>query len=197
MASAAQSKNGSGQLAAYLGSLYAHNGNASKGISVLESWTKGHPADKDARFALAQLYSLGGKPELAISQYEWLNSQTPNNVTILNNLAWLYSQKHDPRAKAMAQKAVALAPRSAAVADTLGWILVNQKEYAAAVKYLKQASDGSPSDSEVQYHYASALFANGEKAEAVAAIGRAMKLQAPPDLQAKERALSAQLALSH
>jgi Flp pilus assembly protein TadD len=126
-----------------------------------------------------------------------LNSKSPNNVTILNNLAWLYSQKHDPRAKATAQKAMALAPQSAAVADTLGWILVNQKENAAALKYLKQASDGSPNDSEVQYHYAVALLANGAKADAATAIGRAMKLQASADLRAKEKALAAQVASAH
>ena len=197
MASGVQSKSGSGQVASLLGSLYTHDNNVAKGIAILESWTKDHSADKDPRYALAQLYSLVGKPDMAIAQYEWLNSQIPNNVTILNNLAWLYGQKHDPRAKATAQKALALAPQSPAVADTLGWILVNGHENVAALKYLKQASDGSPEVSEVQYHYAVALFANGKKPEAAAAVARAMKLQAPPDLLAKEKTFSAQLTSTH
>jgi putative PEP-CTERM system TPR-repeat lipoprotein len=195
--SAVQKKSGSGQLVVLLASLYARDNNAAKGVTVLESWTKDHPADKEARFALAQLYSIVGKPDMSIAQYEWLNSQSPNNMIILNNLAWLYSQKHDPRAKATAQAAQSLAPKSAVVADTLGWILLAGKENAAALNYLKQASDGSPNDSEVQYHYAVALAANGKKSDAAGAIARALKLPAPADVRVKEQTLSSQLGSAH
>ena len=102
----------------------------------------------------AQVDSATGQLDKALAQYEWLATQRPDNPLILNNLAYLYDSKHDPRARPTAEKAMKLAPASGSVADTLGWILIEQGDTADAAKYLGQASASRPADSTIQYHYA-------------------------------------------
>ena len=93
----------------------------------------------------------------------------PNNVPALNNLAWIYQQKGDTQAQSLAHKAYLLSP-TPQVADTLGWILTTQGKPDVALMLLRQASTQLISDGTVQFHYATALVAVGQKDEAVSVL---------------------------
>jgi Flp pilus assembly protein TadD len=62
--------------------------------------------------------------------YEKLLSAKPDFPPVLNNLAYLYAERLGELDKAydLAQRARALQPGDAAIADTLGWILYKRGE---------------------------------------------------------------------
>jgi putative PEP-CTERM system TPR-repeat lipoprotein len=95
--------------------------------------------------------------------------KAPNNVVALNNLAWLYQQKSDPRARDIAQRAYLLGP-SPQVADTLGWILATQGEPATGLPLLRQASNQLPNDPTVQFHFGATLKALGQVDQATSVL---------------------------
>jgi Flp pilus assembly protein TadD len=173
-----------------LSKYYVGDKNPAKATSLLESWVKTHPDDADARMGLAQLYGGRGAVALAVHQFEWLAAKRPNDPLVFNNLAWLYSQQKDPRAQAMAEKAYKLAPRSGAIADTLGWILENRGDNAGALKYLQQASANQSGDPAVQYHFAFALVKANRAGEARPILNKVVKADnAPPDIKQSAQSL--------
>jgi putative PEP-CTERM system TPR-repeat lipoprotein len=172
-----QDRNQNASSVSRLAVLYQRDNKPDKGITLLETWSKQHPGDIQPRSILAQLYSSAGRTADATKQYEWLAARQPNNVTVLNNLAWLYSVAHDARARQVAEKALQLAPTSGSIADTFGWILLNEGKVAEAIKYLQQASASMPGDQTIQYHYAVALAKAGKADQARAILEKALKSQ--------------------
>ena len=128
----------------------------------------------------------------AIAQYEILVDGGQTDATVLNNLAWLYSQKHDPRALEIAKKAFELAPKSPAIADTYGWILVENDRAVEALPLLKVAAALPGASAEVRYHLAVAQARADEREEARVALRR---LVAEPGFEgaAEARKLLAEL----
>jgi predicted Zn-dependent protease len=66
----------------------------------------------------------------------------------------------------LAERAVAAAPQSPNIDDTLGWILLAQGEADKAVSYLSAASVSAPGNPDIQYHLAVALNRVGRTADA-------------------------------
>jgi predicted Zn-dependent protease len=141
-------------------------GEPEKGMDGLRGWLKEHPNDNVARFALASALLDGGQLDAATKEHEALLSANEKNQVVLNNLAWLYDQKGDPRALELAEKAHQLSPKSPAIKDTLGWILVRRGDAKRGLEILRSASEEMPKNAEVQYHYAAALAKDGQKDEA-------------------------------
>ena len=94
----------------------------------------------------------------AIAIYEGLRARIGNNdATILNNLAWAYSESGDlERALPLARRAWALDRDNPATADTLGWLLFKSGRRAEGLVLLEQAARGSPSDSDIRRRLAQA-----------------------------------------
>ena len=115
--------------------------------------------------SLAKLDILAGRLNDAQRHLEALLAMTPNDKTALNNLAWVYAQAGDSRARATAQKAY-LQGADADSADTLGWIMLREHDAAAALPLLRQAGSQRPAAPAMQYHLAAALQANGQPREA-------------------------------
>ncbi len=188
-----QAQSPSSAVAVKLAGLYQRDKHLDKASSLLASWTAAHPADVEARFALALVDSATGKLNDALAQYEWLQTQKPDNPVILNNLAWLYDWKHDPRARGIAEKAIRLAPASGSVADTLGWILAEQGDAVSAAKYLAQASASQPADSTIQYHYAVVLSKTGKADQARDVLQKLLKLNTEPETKSQAQLLLVKL----
>ncbi|NNF66353.1 MAG: PEP-CTERM system TPR-repeat protein PrsT, partial [Gammaproteobacteria bacterium] len=91
---------------------------------VLLEWLKESPGDWRVRALLAQDYHFDGESELAIEQYERVRLDNPDNAAVLNNLAWLYSDRDTAKALELAKTVHRLQPHVGTFTDTLGWMHV-------------------------------------------------------------------------
>ncbi len=78
-----------------------------------------------ARSRLAEIYLQQHDLTAAAREFRQILSQAPEDVAALNNLAWIYAEKEQNLAEALAmtEKAVRLKPNEAGFQDTLGWVL--------------------------------------------------------------------------
>ena len=148
-------------------------GGAERPVQVLEDALARNPDDVVVRVLAADHYLTTGNHAAATGHYETLLQRQPDNAAMLNNLAWLYNEQDDPRALATAERALAQAPESAHVMDTLGWILHQRGDQARALELISEAAERAPNVAEIRYHHAVLLAENGD-AEGAAREARAV-----------------------
>ncbi|MCC6473322.1 MAG: PEP-CTERM system TPR-repeat protein PrsT [Burkholderiales bacterium] len=139
-------------------------------LTFVRDWLKRYPQDAQVRFQLSSYLIENGRYAEALAETEELQRRDPNNPVILNNLAWLLSERKDPRAKEVAARAHSLAPDAPAVVDTYGWILFNGGERDKGLEMLRKAAQNAPREAQIQYHFAHALSEVGQKDEAKAIL---------------------------
>tara|TARA_R110002095_G_scaffold144332_3_gene124799 strand:+ start:1521 stop:4172 length:2652 start_codon:yes stop_codon:yes gene_type:complete len=149
-----------------LARIYAVSKGEAEAIAFLKPHLERHPDDVAALSLLAGLLQQRDDSLEAISAYERVTEQQPTHMVAWNNLAWLYQSQGDSRALVAAEQAHKLAPKIAAVTDTLGWILL-ASDPQRALGLLNEAAQQLPEDYSVQYHYAAALAKNARTQEAV------------------------------
>lgn len=133
---------------------------------ALLEWLKTHPGDQGVRLYLAGAYLRAGREEPAIEQYRKVVEKDPDNYIALNDLAWLLHRRGDPRAVDYAEQAYLANPNNGAVADTLGWIMVERGKHARGAEMLRDAARLSPDSAEIRYHLAYALAKAGDASAA-------------------------------
>lgn len=142
----------------------------------LREWLDRSGGDRRARYVLAEHYRLTGQRAEAIRQYELLAQQVAKSEPmILNNLAWLYYETGDQRAVGVALKAYDAAPDVPEIADTYGWVLVEQGRTTDGLAVLEQAARGAPENPEIRYHLAAAYARAGNRERAVDVLARLLK----------------------
>jgi Flp pilus assembly protein TadD len=141
-------------------------GRAEQATQVLRQWMTDHPADAAAAETLAALDLAARRFFEAERQLLVVLNQRPTDANALNNLAWVYQQRSDSRARPTAQKAYLLKPTPEA-ADTLGWILVTTGNATTGLGLLRQANTELPRDPSVAYHLAVAMKDTGHRDEAI------------------------------
>jgi predicted Zn-dependent protease len=137
--------------------ILASNGDAAKGAVLLKGWVAGHGTDGNARRMLADLGMQAKDWAGAQGDFEKLVAESPNDVALLNDLAWVYLQEGNVKARAVADRAHGRAPLSSAVEDTLGWVMVAQGDAKGGLPHLKAAAYGLLKDPAVQFRLAVAL----------------------------------------
>jgi predicted Zn-dependent protease len=141
----------------------------------LTNWLARNPDDLPVRGILAEALARSGSRQRATEQYEQILAREPRDVVSLNNLAWMYFEAGDKRATDLARRAHALAPGAPAVADTLGWILVQEGKVEEGLKLLADVADRAQADGDMQYHYAAALAKSGATADAEARLRKLLE----------------------
>ena len=136
---------------------------------VLGEWLEKVPDDTNARIALISNEIAANRYAEAEKLLEDVLEKQPGNPVALNNLAWLYHQKNDPRARPLAHRAWLLAPNPQ-ISDTFGWILTSQGEAVSALPLLRQSARELPGEAAVQYHLAVALSEVGNRDEAMSVL---------------------------
>jgi putative PEP-CTERM system TPR-repeat lipoprotein len=129
--------------------------------TVMRGWLASHPDSPEVSGVLAKLDERAGRFDLAVGELETRLHYRPNDPAALNDLAWIYETKNDPRALALAQKAYQLAP-APQIADTLGWIMLQHGEVQPALGLLQKAVAQRPDDPTLAYHLALALQKSGK-----------------------------------
>jgi tetratricopeptide (TPR) repeat protein len=128
------------------------SGQAAAADNVLDLFVEQNPR------SIPALILLGGREmqrenwPFATAIYEGLRARIgDNDATILNNLAWAYSETGEvARALPLARRAWALDRDNPATADTLGWLLFKSGRRAEGLALLERAARGTPSDSEIR-----------------------------------------------
>lgn len=141
-------------------------GSAKEPEGVLRDWLAKHPDDAVIHLLLGQYYVTHQHNTLAADQFERVLKAYPSNINALNNLAWIYVAQHNPKARALAEKAYALAPQSPDIADTYGWALLAGNQPEKALPILMKASRAAPREPTIQYHLAVAQVRTGDKSGA-------------------------------
>ena len=147
-----------------------------------------NPNDQRALLISGLIYSAMKDYNKARDSYEKLLTVNANSVPTLNNLAYIYAEKLNDlnRAAELAQKARSLVPSSAAVTDTLGWILYKQNNYQQAANLLAESSAKDPDNAEMQFHLGMADYMMGRTDAARAALQKAVASR--QDFTGKEEA---------
>ncbi|NWO07967.1 MAG: tetratricopeptide repeat protein [Alteromonadaceae bacterium] len=100
-----------------------------------------------------------GELDKAAKHYQRVLEHQPDNITALNNLAWLLKDTNANEALAMIRQAGELAPNNALVADTHGWILHLTGDHSGAVTVLEKALALAPDNEEIAHHLEQARLA--------------------------------------
>jgi len=132
-------------------------------VSLLETELAKAKDNPAVQFRLAVAYQTTEQYDLSKQYYETLLIQQKDNVIILNNLAHIYNLQHNPKAISLAKQAYQLAPKSGAIADTYGYLLLKQGNKQDSLKILKQAVELDPRLAEIQLHLAESYLANENK----------------------------------
>lgn len=141
-------------------------GNLPDPTTPLRQWLARNPKDGSAHALLGEAYQRAGRDDDAIREYQHAIAAGNSGVAVLNNLAWVYQKKGDARALPLARQVYEMAPKAPAVADTYGWILLNQGQVTEGLKALEGAAGAAPDDESIQFHYAAALARVGERRRA-------------------------------
>ncbi len=144
---------------------------------LLRDWIAREPNDIDAIRSLSALDLQNNRVAEAEKNLGAVLALQPSDPVALNNLAWIYQERNDPRALAMAQKAYLLAPGPQA-ADTLGWIFTKQGNFKMALLLLTQAARNLSTDPAIFYHLAVALNGAGQKDKAVEVLTQLVNIPA-------------------
>lgn len=141
-------------------------GRTAEGESRLNAWLKQQPSDMAVRAHYAESLLNRGQYGPAADQYRYMSTKSPNNLLILNNLAYALAQMNDKNAVQVALQALKLAPDNPAALDTMGWSLAQTGQPAKGIAYLQKALSKKPDEGDIQYHYAATLVLSGDKTRA-------------------------------
>jgi tetratricopeptide (TPR) repeat protein len=114
-----------------------------------------------------------GDWQKAISTYERALREGDQSGVAANNLAWLYAEHFMQldRALEFAGAAAKLSPNNPAVLDTLGFVMLQRREYSSAVKILETAARLASSTTpplqrevtaQIRKHLSDAYFSSGQ-----------------------------------
>lgn len=163
---AAFKKDPSSQVMLKIIDLYIRQKKTNEAIEFLNSIIVEGSSDIVARYRLALLLQKQKKNGLAIEQYQIILSHDPENVLVLNNLAWVLSELGDDQALNYAKKAYELKSDSPAILDTYGYILLKERHLEDGVKILQKAADLAPKAYDIHYHLAEGFYLTGDTEKA-------------------------------
>lgn len=125
----------------------------------LLQWLDKIPNSISAKSLIATEYLLASNFDQAIPILEEIQIQAPTAAKNLNNLAWAYQQIGNPKALVTAELAYSLAPTSASIADTYGWILFGENNITEAIEILTLAANLEPENADIATHLEAARAA--------------------------------------
>ncbi len=141
-------------------------GKPDQAAAMAQRWHKENPKDTQLYTYQTQQSVMAADYRTAVQHSNAVLALEPDNVTVLNNLAWSLNELGDPKALEYAERAYVVGSNIPSVVDTLGWILVQRGDAARGLKLLREASAQAPDDPEIRLHLAKALLKAGDKASA-------------------------------
>jgi uncharacterized protein (TIGR03790 family) len=175
----------------------ASRGDAAGTRQAIEEALQLAPRFVEAMVMGAALDESAGRRDEALEAYRRVLEVDPNNTIALNNLAYSLAvhQKKPAEGLPFARRAVASAPTSPTVLDTLAWIQHLMGDDLGASKLLSELVKTNPLLSpEIRLHAAVVFAAIGQRSAAQTQLALALKLN--PSLKGSEEAKQVQSRLS-
>lgn len=167
--------------------MLSEQGRNKEADAAAEEWIDLHPKDLAVPAYLGEYHLLHKRYGEATRWYRVVVNARPDDVAAMNNLAWVLGEAGDPAALAIGEKALTLAPRSAAVLDTVGALYVKNGRADKGSELLAKAVELVPANPAVRLNYAKALIADGKRGDAASQLDKISKLPGVA-LQTKEEA---------
>ncbi|MES2625859.1 MAG: tetratricopeptide repeat protein [Pseudomonadota bacterium] len=120
--------------------------------NFLNEWIASDNNEVAPKVLSAMHYQQENNTAQAIALYEEISTLQPNNLVMLNNLAWLIQDSDPERALELAQRGAELYPNNAEVLDTYGWILFQQDKRDEARVALNKALELAPDSASIKEH---------------------------------------------
>lgn len=176
-----------------LAQLYTAEGKAQTAISRLTELTA-KTNSAPLLVQLGRIYDGLSNYTAAADSYQKALAVSPDYGPIINDLAYLYSERLGQldKAYALAQKARQLLPDDPSTADTLAWVLYQRGDYNGALPLLNASAAGSPNEPEIQFHLGMTHYMLGDEADARVGLQRATN---SPQLFPGKQLASSRLAL--
>jgi tetratricopeptide (TPR) repeat protein len=177
-----------------IGALEQKNGKLPEALQSFERARQLAPDRKGLNEMVASIEDRLGKKSEAIASYRKALAKSPDDPTILNNLAFLLTDSGGDTKEALQLVSTALrkAPDVPQLRDTLAWIEIKRHNPAEALPILHALTDKFPDDNVFRYHYAVALIESGDRAAARRQVTEALSNKPPTELAGELRNLLAQ-----
>jgi putative PEP-CTERM system TPR-repeat lipoprotein len=168
------------------------DGHSDDAVALLRDWVAKQP-DPGVSDTLAAIDITAHRYDQAEKNLLAVLAARPNDAVALNNLAWIYQEQHNPKARALAQRAYLLQPTPQS-ADTLGWILLQEKkDTPVGLMLVRRAAASMPNDPSVLYHLAVGLKAAGQSDNAAKLVTAV--LNSPAKFDERDAAVKLQAEL--
>lgn len=164
-------------------------------LNVLNKALRADPEHAELLYARGNLYwQMERFAELEQDMRQVMRLQ-PDSPAAYNALGYHLADRNVRlnEARELIAKALELAPDSAAIQDSMGWVEYRLGNLPQAIKWLKQAFETEP-EAEIAAHYGEALWKNGQPEEARKVWAEGLKLDAKHKvlLQTMQRLTQAQ-----
>ncbi len=129
------------QILAARAQLYADVDEQRRGLALLDGAIGTYPDSVELRFKRAELLDQSQQLRAALRELDRLQKQRPDDPAALNALGYTLADHalQLPRARRLIEAAFARAPQSAAIRDSLGWVLYRQGQPQQALAHLSAA----------------------------------------------------------
>lgn len=141
---------------------------------MLRDWIRSEPSNLALRMFAGESQTARRHWKESFEQYAVVLEKEPKNAIALNNAAWALHELKDERALEYGRRAYEAAPKSAAVVDTYGAILVARGD-RKGVDLLREAVSLAPTSAQLRLHLAQALAKFDDKAGARAELETLLK----------------------
>jgi tetratricopeptide (TPR) repeat protein len=164
---------------------YRLAGDRNSAIANLQKAREIVPENEIVLQNIGQVMDDAGRRPEARQAYEACLVVNPNNVLVLNNLAYLMAESNADLDVALnhAQKAKGLSPNTAEISDTYGWILLKKGLPEQAIPVFVDLVGRVPTNASYRFHLAKAYAQKGDNAKASGELREALKHSPPHDQQ--------------
>ncbi|MEM7564300.1 MAG: tetratricopeptide repeat protein [Pseudomonadota bacterium] len=144
------------------------------------------PGNSDLLYARALVSEKLGRIDLLEEDIRTILKTEPDNAHALNALGFTLADQTDRYEEALGylKRAIEIMPDDPAIIDSLGWVYYRLGNYAESVRLLRRALSRFD-DPEIAAHLGEALWASGERDEAIAIWQEALK-KSPDDPKLQE-----------
>jgi tetratricopeptide (TPR) repeat protein len=147
--------------------IYSQSGDFARAGGVLDAGLLQYPDKVELRYARASLYEEQGQVPRALRELRAVLKSRPDDPTAINAYGYTLADHNQQlsRARELIEQAHAVAPKNAAILDSLGWVMYRQGQREQALSYLHQAYTEDRS-ADMAAHLGEVLWQIGRRSEA-------------------------------